>query len=101
MPVNTTEIAVTADRPPSISERETAIGVVTDLGTSERMVTSDRPNSRLNPITLTIETSEPTSAPARMGSRLARSTSSLRKMGTASATVAGVRKNEIRSPALS
>ncbi len=52
-----------------------------DLGMSERMVVSERPNrreKRMAILRLAMETTEPTSAPARMGNRFCRSTSSLR-----------------------
>ena len=71
-------IAVIEVTPPSISASATPIGVVTDFGMSERVVASERPNRWPNRITLLMDTSEPTNAPSRMGSRLCSRTSSLR-----------------------
>ena len=77
MPVKMTATAVMDTMPPWLSAMAEAMGVVTDLGSSEAVRAASRPNARHSAHTESTEVTAPTVQPTSTGSRFRFRTSRL------------------------
>jgi hypothetical protein len=97
IPVAMTKPTVSVGSPWTIGASSTAIGVVTDLMAIEATTTCDNAKSFARPAAAIRVESEPAAKPRRAGSAFSTNVRQFLWSGTASATVAGPRRNTITS----